>query len=41
VQLERYPGMSQDEHGVWKSPGGAAIAWFKDPDANTLSITQF
>jgi catechol 2,3-dioxygenase-like lactoylglutathione lyase family enzyme len=41
VQLERYPGMGQDEHGVWKSPGGAAIAWFKDPDGNTLSLTQF
>jgi catechol 2,3-dioxygenase-like lactoylglutathione lyase family enzyme len=41
VGLERYPGMQQDEPGIWKSPSGARIAWFKDPDGNTLSITQF
>jgi len=41
VQFERYNGMNQDEQGVWKSPGGARVAWFKDPDANTLSLTQF
>ncbi len=40
VELERYNGMNQDELGIWKSPGGASIAWFKDPDGNTLSITQ-
>src|SRR5713226_1478036 len=31
VQFERYPGMEQDELGVWQSPGGAKVAWFKDP----------
>jgi catechol 2,3-dioxygenase-like lactoylglutathione lyase family enzyme len=41
LSLERYPGMQQDELGIWKSPSGAKVAWFKDPDANTLSITQF
>jgi catechol 2,3-dioxygenase-like lactoylglutathione lyase family enzyme len=41
VPLERYPGMQQDELGIWKSPSGARVAWFKDPDGNTLSITQF
>jgi len=41
VALERYPGMQQDELGIWKSPSGARVAWFKDPDGNTLSITQF
>jgi len=41
VALERYPGMQQDELGIWKSPSGAQVAWFKDPDGNTLSITQF
>jgi catechol 2,3-dioxygenase-like lactoylglutathione lyase family enzyme len=40
VTLERYPGMQQDEHGLWHAPGGAKIAWFKDPDGNTLSISQ-
>jgi catechol 2,3-dioxygenase-like lactoylglutathione lyase family enzyme len=41
VTFERYAGMGQDERGVWKSPSGARVAWFKDPDGNTLSITQF
>ena len=40
VNLERYAGMNQDEAGIWKSPSGAQVAWFKDPDGNTLSITQ-
>jgi catechol 2,3-dioxygenase-like lactoylglutathione lyase family enzyme len=41
VGLQRYPGMGQDVRGIWTSPSGARIAWFKDPDGNTLSITQF
>lgn len=41
VRFERYPGMDQDQRGVWQAPGGARIAWFKDPDGNTLSLTQF
>jgi catechol 2,3-dioxygenase-like lactoylglutathione lyase family enzyme len=41
VAFERYPGMNQDEQGIWKSPSGARVAWFKDPDGNTLSLTQF
>jgi len=41
VALERYPGMQQDELGIWSAPSGARVAWFKDPDGNTLSITQF
>jgi hypothetical protein len=41
VNLERYPGMRQDDVGIWNSPSGARVAWFKDPDGNTLSITQF
>lgn len=40
VQFERYPGMEQDEFGVWTSPNGGKVAWFKDPDGNTLSISQ-
>jgi catechol 2,3-dioxygenase-like lactoylglutathione lyase family enzyme len=41
VQFERFPAfMAQDEHGVWSSPSGAQVAWFKDPDGNILSITQ-
>ena len=41
VTLERYSGLQQDELGIWNSPSGARVAWFKDPDGNTLSITQF
>lgn len=42
VHFERYPGMAQDELGVWSAPdNGAKIAWFKDPDGNLLSLTQF
>src|SRR5690242_18605602 len=41
VRFEQYPGMGQDELGIWKSPGGAKIAWFRDPDGQTLSFTQF
>jgi catechol 2,3-dioxygenase-like lactoylglutathione lyase family enzyme len=40
VRFERYPGMEQDELGIWSSPGGARVAWFKDPEGNTLSISQ-
>jgi len=40
VQFERYPGMEQDDFGIWSSPGGGKVAWFKDPDGNTLSISQ-
>jgi catechol 2,3-dioxygenase-like lactoylglutathione lyase family enzyme len=40
VDFERFDGMQQDERGVWEAPGGDLVAWFKDPDANTLSLTE-
>jgi catechol 2,3-dioxygenase-like lactoylglutathione lyase family enzyme len=40
VAFERYGFMEQDDRGVWTAPGGAKIAWFKDPDGNTLSIAE-
>jgi catechol 2,3-dioxygenase-like lactoylglutathione lyase family enzyme len=40
VALERFPGLEQDDRGVWAAPSGARIAWFKDPDGNLLSLTQ-
>jgi catechol 2,3-dioxygenase-like lactoylglutathione lyase family enzyme len=40
VKLERFPGMSQDAHGIWTAPSGDKVAWFKDPDGNVLSIAQ-
>ena len=32
-------GMPQDELGIWDS-GAGKVAWFKDPDGNTLSLTE-
>lgn len=41
VRFERFDGMPQDELGIWVSPTGAKVAWFKDPIGNALSLTQF
>jgi catechol 2,3-dioxygenase-like lactoylglutathione lyase family enzyme len=41
VRLERFPHMAQDALGVWTTPDGAKVAWFKDPDGNLLSLTEF
>ena len=42
VLFERYPGLNDsDARGIWNSPSGARIAWFKDPDGNVLSLTEF
>jgi catechol 2,3-dioxygenase-like lactoylglutathione lyase family enzyme len=40
VRFQRYDGMGQDKLGIWQSPSGAKVAWFKDPDGNTLSVTE-
>lgn len=40
ARMERYP-FEQDELGIWTAPNGVKVAWFKDPDGNTLSVTQF
>jgi catechol 2,3-dioxygenase-like lactoylglutathione lyase family enzyme len=40
VTFERFDGLTQDDLGIWKSPSGARVAWFKDPDGNLLSLTQ-
>ncbi len=37
-----YEGFGQDELGIWTSPASdARVAWFRDPDGNVLSLTQF
>ncbi len=41
VYFERYEHMQQDARGIWKSPNGAKVAWFKDPDGNVLSVSEF
>jgi catechol 2,3-dioxygenase-like lactoylglutathione lyase family enzyme len=40
VTFARFDGMDQDALGVWTSPVGGRIAWFKDPDGNTLSVAE-
>lgn len=40
VKFELYQQLEQNELGIWYSPSGASVAWFKDPDGNTLSLTQ-
>jgi catechol 2,3-dioxygenase-like lactoylglutathione lyase family enzyme len=41
VATRRYPGLEQDDRGIWRAPSGARIAWFHDPDGNTLSLSAF
>jgi catechol 2,3-dioxygenase-like lactoylglutathione lyase family enzyme len=42
VQFQHYGMPGQDEKGIWTPPGSTAkVAWFKDPDGNILSLTQF
>jgi catechol 2,3-dioxygenase-like lactoylglutathione lyase family enzyme len=42
VEFNIYEGFGQDELGIWTSPASdARVAWFKDPDGNVLSLTQF
>jgi len=42
VLFLRFPGMNEsDPLGIWTAPGGTRVAWFKDPDGNVLSVTQF
>ncbi len=40
VVFERYKWFEQDAYGIWTAPGGTQIAWFRDPDGNTLSLSQ-
>jgi catechol 2,3-dioxygenase-like lactoylglutathione lyase family enzyme len=40
VRFERFAGLDQDALATWRSPSGALIAWFKDPDGNLLSLSQ-
>ena len=41
VTFKRYDSMDQAPNGVWASPNGDLVAWFVDPDGNTLSLTTF
>ena len=39
ITLERYEGMELDEKGIMRGEG-PAIAWFKDPAGNILSVLE-
>ena len=39
VAFERYDGFDQDENGISRDKG-PAIAWFKDPAGNLLSVLE-
>ena len=41
VRFENYGFPGQDDAGIWTTPDGTQVAWFKDPDGNLLSLTQF
>jgi catechol 2,3-dioxygenase-like lactoylglutathione lyase family enzyme len=40
VKFEKYPFIKDQESGIWITPNGDKVAWFKDPDGNVLSLSQ-
>jgi catechol 2,3-dioxygenase-like lactoylglutathione lyase family enzyme len=40
VMTEKYAFVEDQELGIWYTPGGDEVAWFKDPDGNVLSISH-
>ena len=43
IVFARYPFLPPeqvDELGIWTSPTADKVAWFQDPDGNTLSLSQ-
>ncbi|MBI2423491.1 MAG: VOC family protein [Candidatus Hydrogenedentes bacterium] len=40
VRFERYAPLQQDDDAIWTAPGGAQVAWFKDPDGNVISLSE-
>ena len=40
VVCEKYPFIQDQESGIWTTPAGDKVAWFKDPDGNVLSVGQ-
>jgi len=40
IAFERFGFLEQDELGVWTSPDGTKVAWFKDPEGYTLSLND-
>lgn len=40
VPPEKYPFVQDQKLGIWTTPDGSKVAWFKDPDGNILSVGQ-
>ena len=40
VAMARFPGLPLDADAIWNAPDGSRVAWFHDPDGNTLSLHQ-
>jgi catechol 2,3-dioxygenase-like lactoylglutathione lyase family enzyme len=40
VRMERYTFLQQDEAGIWNSPDGTKVGWFRDPDMNLIGVSQ-
>ena len=40
VTFLRFPNLQQSDIGIWSAPDGSRVAWFHDPDGNTLSLSQ-
>jgi len=43
LAFERYPFIPADQVdalGIWTTPSGSKVAWFKDTEGNTLSLSK-
>lgn len=41
VSFSRFPGMEQDELGIWTSPDSKSrLAFFLDPDGNMIMVSE-
>jgi catechol 2,3-dioxygenase-like lactoylglutathione lyase family enzyme len=40
IRMERYPDFEQNDKGIVRGPQGPAIAWFKDPAGNIVSVLE-
>jgi len=41
VAFEKYDSLEMNHLGIWIAPSKAKVAWFKDPDGNLLSLTEY
>jgi catechol 2,3-dioxygenase-like lactoylglutathione lyase family enzyme len=41
IIFEKYPWVKDNRGlGIWTTPNGDQVAWFKDPDGNVLSVSE-